>query len=42
MNQEKNMETLLDSQKRHDPTAFEDLVGKYAERTLKTNSNPAT
>lgn len=32
---EEYMETLLDSQKRHDPTAFEDLVGKYAERTLK-------
>ncbi|EFB62276.1 death-on-curing family protein [Lactobacillus gasseri 224-1] len=32
---EEYMETLLDSQKRHDPTAFEDLVGKYTERTLK-------
>ena len=32
---EEYMETLLDSQKRHDTTAFEDLVGKYAERTLK-------
>ena len=32
---EEYIETLLDSQKRHDPTAFEDLVGKYTERTLK-------
>ncbi|OYR88907.1 cell filamentation protein Fic [Lactobacillus taiwanensis] len=32
---EEYMETLLDSQKRRDPTAFEDLVGKYTEKTLK-------
>lgn len=32
---EEYMETLLDSQKKHDPTAFEDLVGKYTEKTLK-------
>lgn len=32
---EEYMETLLDSQKKRDPSAFEDLVGKYTEKTLK-------